>query len=143
MLPSGVRALWPVAAHGFRRRQTLWVSVNLASILVLLALDFLIPLPRPAVRGVLVRGMLAAGALSQCLDLFWLAVRGVPLPPRAIRPHVGISIALNLLLAFGLAIVSPVGDIQCVVLTVPQTSLLRLSELFRASRQVMPTFPVD
>jgi signal transduction histidine kinase len=108
-----------VAAHGFRRRQILWVSVNLGSIVALLAMDVLIPPSRPATRGAIVRGMLTAGAVAQFLDLLWLAGRGVPLPPRGIRPHVGISIGLNLLLAFGLAIASPVGDIQCVVLTVP------------------------
>lgn len=97
----------------------LWVAVNLGSILALLALDLLMPTPRPAGHSTLVRGMLAAGAALQLMDLLWLAARGVPLPPRGIRPHVGISIGLNLLLAFGLAIVSPAGEIQCVVLTVP------------------------
>ena len=97
----------------------LWVAVNLGSIVALLVLDLLMPTPRPAGHSTLVRGMLAAGAALQLMDLLWLAARGVPLPPRGIRPHVGISIGLNLLLAFGLAIVSPAGEIQCVVLTVP------------------------
>ena len=106
---SAAGALWPVAAHGFRRRQTLWVSVNLGSIVALLAMDVFVPPARPVTPSAIVRGMLTAGAGAQLLDLLWLAARGVPLPPRGIRPHVGISIGLNLLLAFGLAIASPVG----------------------------------
>src|SRR5438309_9861681 len=51
---TAVEALWPVAAHGFRRRQTLWVAVNLGSIVALLVLDFLMPTPRPAAHGMLV-----------------------------------------------------------------------------------------
>jgi signal transduction histidine kinase len=95
------------------------VSVNLGAIVALLVLDVLIPPAGPSRQRMLARGLLGAGAVAQFLDLLWLLVRGVPLPPRGIRPHVGVSIGLNLLLAFGLAIVSPVGDIQCVVLTVP------------------------
>src|SRR4051794_22657453 len=58
-------ALWPVAAHGFRRRQTLWVAVNLSAIVVLLVLDLFMPGSRPIARGNLVRAMLAAGVATQ------------------------------------------------------------------------------
>jgi signal transduction histidine kinase len=120
--PDAPRAGWPVpvanTVAALRPRQARWAAVNLGLIGLVLLLQFVPAFEhgRPPRKVV---GLFAVAAALQLADLLWLLWRRAPLPRQAGTTHFKFALAFNVLLAFALAMCSPLDDIQYGLLVLP------------------------